>query len=249
MSESFMDLTGRTAIVTGGNSGIGAAITDVLNSMGAAVTTLDRAPRDSGGDGIASIVGDVTSEQDWEDAVASVTAQSGSLDILVQGAGVGAGQVADPTSVEGWEQLLRVNLIGMWLGIRTVLPLMRSRGYGRIVNIGALAARSPFPTVYTAPYSASKAGVEGLSKTAALESAQDGVTVNVIAPGSIATPMTDTMPDSQREKLISRVPSGTWGQPTDAAWLAAFLASDHAGYITGQVVDVDGGLGLAAIKD
>jgi 2-dehydro-3-deoxy-L-rhamnonate dehydrogenase (NAD+) len=247
MSEpsSFFRLDGKTALVTGGGQGIGAAICRRLASAGARVAVFDREATSANTiaadiDGIP-VVGDVTSEDDVARALAATERQAGPLDILVNNAGI-AGR-----SARNWElsraeleQVLAVNLVGPFLLCKAVLPGMLRRGYGRIVNIASIAGKEGNPTL--GPYSVSKAGLICLTKSLAKEVAGLGdITINAVSPAVIATPILDGIAPSTIEYMVSKIPMGRVGRPEEVAALVHYLASGEASFTTGQCYDISGG--------
>jgi NAD(P)-dependent dehydrogenase (short-subunit alcohol dehydrogenase family) len=243
----------RTAIVTGGGSGIGLAISERLASEGAAVAVFDQDGASaeataakivaSGGTAIGAVV-DVTERSQIDAGVADVRARVGRPTILVNNAGL---QGFDPflsISSDKWNRILAVNLTGTFNCCQAVVPDMIEVGWGRIVNISSSSAQRGQPLM--AHYVSSKAGVIGLTKALALELGRKGITVNTIPPGFIDTPM---LRASEREGFLgegverhaSQTPVGRVGRPEDIAATCAFLVRDEAGYITGQVIGVNGG--------
>jgi len=224
---------GRVALITGGARGIGRKIAETLRDQGAAVAVGDlEAPEIPGVLGIAL---NVTSESSVQHAVAEVSERLGTPDVLVLNAGIFVVEPLESTSLESWQRSVDVNLTGAFLCAREVLPLMRAAGYGRVLTIGSSAGITG-GSKSMAAYGASKAGVMALAKSIASEYAPHGITSNALAPSLIETAMLADIAD-----LASRVPVGRLGQPHDVADLVAFLCSQHAGYITGAVVDINGG--------
>jgi 3-oxoacyl-[acyl-carrier protein] reductase len=245
-----MPLAGRVALVTGAGSGIGEATARRFAAEGAVVIVndvdVDRAravaaaiQKDGGN---ASAVGaNVTRRDEVERMVAGVVTERGGLDILINNAGINRDAMSYKMTEEQWDQVLTVNLKGTFLCAQAVLPRMRERGWGRVVNTSSIGSLG---NIGQANYAASKAGVIGLTKTLALEYAKYGVTVNCIAPGAVMTPMLAGVPDAIREKITAQIPVGRIAAPAEIAAVHAFLASDEAAYITGQVLFVDGGMSV-----
>ena len=241
-----MRFEGRTAMVTGAARGIGAAIAKRLASEGAKVVIAD-IDGDTASD-TARKIGerakaqrlDVTSVTSWEDAVGGTVAEWGRLDILVNNAGIaGRSAPAWELAVEEWQQVIDIDLTGVYLGCRTVLPGMIEHGYGRIVNIASIAGKEGNPNAV--PYSAAKAGVIGLTKAVAKEVATKGVIVNCITPAVIETEILQQVSQEHINYMTSRIPMGRVGQPEEVAALASFLASDEVSFSTGATFDLSGG--------
>jgi NAD(P)-dependent dehydrogenase (short-subunit alcohol dehydrogenase family) len=224
---------GRGALVTGGARGIGREISERLRDLGASVAVGDLAAPDI--PGCLGIAMDVTDEESVEAGVRTAHEHLGSIDILVLNAGVFVIEPFEETTLASWQRTLDVNLTGPFLVARSVLPGMRERGYGRVVSIGSSAGITG-GAKSVAAYGASKAGVMALAKSIASEYAPHGITSNALAPTLIATEMAKGIAD-----LASRVPVGRLGQPAEVADLVAYLCSAHAGFITGAVVDINGG--------
>ncbi len=226
-------LDGRVALVTGAARGIGRRITEVLRDQGTRVAACDlEAPSTPDVLGIAM---DVTREEDVARGYDQVEAELGPVDVLVVNAGIFVIEPFAETSLASWQRTMDVNLTGAFLCARRALPAMRERGYGRVVMIGSSAGTTG-GAKSVAAYAASKAGVMTLAKAIASEYAGAGVTSNALAPALIDTEMIASMPD-----MRGAVPVGRLGTPDDVAAVVAFLCSAHAGYITGEVVDVNGG--------
>jgi 3-oxoacyl-[acyl-carrier protein] reductase len=246
MTDTSKTLDGRVAIVTGGARGIGYAVAARLIADGAKVAIAD-IDADAASQAALALgkqaVGlrlDVTSEEQWAAGVASVEATFGPLSILVSNAGI-AGRAATTweLSVAEWHQVIAIDLSGVFIGCRAVLPGMIERGYGRIVNIASIAGKEGNPNA--APYSAAKAGVIGLTKAIAKEVATTGVIVNAVTPAVIETDILKQLTDEHVAYMTSRIPMGRVGQPEEVAALVRFLCSDEVSFSTGAVFDISGG--------
>ena len=240
-----IDLSGRVALVTGGTRGIGRAIAEALAASGAKVAIvgrdLDRAREAAGSiPGAAGFAGDMADPPSVEAFVAAAEAALGPVDILVNNAGLTRDNVLFRLRDEDWDAVLDANLRGAFVAIRAASRGMMKRRWGRIINIASVVGL--IGNKGQSNYAASKAGLIGLSKSVARELASRNVLSNVIAPGFIETDMTARMPPEARQALTGQIPLERLGTPADIAGLAAFLASDHAAYITGQVFVVDGGM-------
>lgn len=229
----------KTAVVTGGGSGIGRAIVDRLRADGYHAAIVDLAPND---DELA-FTADVTDRGQVAAALSAVHSQLGPVSILVNAAGLdGFSRFADIT-FEQWRRVIDVNLNGVFHCIQAVLPDMLDAGWGRIVNISSSSTHSGAP--YMAHYVAAKSGVNGLTKTLALEYGPAGITVNAVPPGFIDTPMLRAAEArgylGDIQATIDATPVRRMGKPEDIAATCAFLVSEEAGYITGQIIGVNGG--------
>lgn len=245
-----MRLTDKTAIVTGAGRGLGQGIALKLAQEGALVAVCDIDP-----DTVDATVRMITekglkavgyqidvSDQEAVDAlVQRFSEEHGPLDIMVNNAGINRDAMLHKMSSEQWDIVLKVNLNGTFYFTQAAAKAMRERGTGRIINI---SSASWLGNIGQANYAASKAGVIGLTKTAARELARKGVTVNAICPGFIATDMTKSVPEKVWDIMISKIPAGRAGEPSDVANMVAFLASDEAAYVTGEVINVGGGMVL-----
>ena len=231
-------LDGLVALVTGGGSGIGAATAALLRARGATVVAVDLRP----GDGIEVL--DVTDESAVDALVASVVERHGRLDLAANVAGTSGvyAEVADSTTAD-WRATMAVNLDAVYFCVRAQLRAMRAQGAGSIVNVASSAGRMGVPGL--AAYSASKHGVLGLTKSAALEVARAGVRVNAVCPGSVRTPMLRSFVGGDEdvlEKMGRRAPMGRLGEPGEIAEAVVWLLSGAASFVTGSVVEPDGGV-------
>ena len=244
----MFDLNGKTALVTGASGGIGSAIVDALLAQGARV-----AASGSNADKLAAFAdqreGVTAVPCDLSDAAATdalvpqaVDALGGRLDILVNNAGLTRDGLILRMSDDAWTDVMRVNLEAAFRLCRAAArPMMKARG-GRIVSITSVVGQTGNPG--QANYAASKAGLVGMSKALAQELASRGVTVNCVAPGFILSAMTDELPDAQKQALTARIPAGDFGTGADVAAAVVYLASDEAGYLTGQTLHVNGGMAM-----
>ena len=242
-----MSLKGKAAVVTGGSRGIGKAICLALAEQGADVCIADVLDADEtvkeieakGVKCIARKV-DVTKPDEMDAVVKDVVAEFGNLTILVNNAGITRDGLLMRMGEDDWDKVLAVNLKGAFVFTKAVARQMMRQKAGRIVNISSVVGI--FGNAGQANYSASKAGLIGLTKSAAKEFASRNVTVNAIAPGYIGTAMTETLPEEMREAMLSTVPMGRPGTAKDVADAVLFLAGPEASYITGEVLKVDGGM-------
>lgn len=244
----MLDLTGKKALVTGATGGLGGAIARRLHAQGATVAL--SGTRVEALEALAKELGERTeitpcdlSDRDSVEAlVPAAEAKLGGLDILVNNAGVTRDNLFMRLKDEDWDLVLAVNLTAAFRLSRAAVKSMMRRRYGRIVSIGSVVGTSGNPG--QGNYAASKAGLIGMSKSLASEVASRNITVNVVAPGFIESPMTDVLNDKQREGILADVPMGRLGQGADVAAAVAYLASEEAGYVTGQTLHVNGGMAM-----
>lgn len=243
-------MEGKVALVTGGARGIGRAIALELAKGGAIVVINCNGSQDKAMDlkqeiesrgGRAEIYQcNVSDFAKCEELVQGIVKQFGSLDILVNNAGITKDGLLMKMSEEDFDKVIDVNLKGAFNTIRFASRQMLKQKSGRIINLSSVVGVAG--NAGQANYASSKAGIIGLTKAAAKELASRGITVNAIAPGFIETDMTDALPEKVKESTVSQIPLARFGRPEDVAKLAAFLASEASGYITGQVIHVDGGM-------
>jgi 3-oxoacyl-[acyl-carrier protein] reductase len=240
---------GKIAVVTGASRGIGRSISLALSAAGATIVAMDMDQQAtdaivaelqaSGGKAIA-VTGNVTVPEDAERMIESAMKEYGRVDILVNNAGITRDGIFLRMKDEDWDAVLTVNLKGAFLCSRAASKVMTKQRYGRIINIASVVGQ--MGNAGQANYCASKAGLMGLTKSNARELARRNVTVNAVAPGFIATDMTEALPEKTREELAAQIPLERLGSADDIANAVVFLSSEASGYITGQVLAVNGGM-------
>ncbi|HEX9738740.1 MAG TPA: glucose 1-dehydrogenase [Candidatus Limnocylindria bacterium] len=243
-------LDGKVALVTGGARGIGAATCRELAALGAEVVVTD--VLDDEGTALADELRqsghtafyrhlDVADEDAWSETVAEVIARSGRMDILVNNAGIGTFEDVEAETVAGYQKVIGINQVGVWLGMRAVIPQMRAQGSGSIINVSSIfGAVGGFGG--SIAYHASKGAVRLMTKNAAIRYAKEGIRVNSVHPGFIDTPMVEVAKGTDMETaILANTPMGRWGSAEEIATVIAFLAGDGASFMTGSEVYADGG--------
>ena len=244
----MFDLSGKVALVTGASGGIGGAVARALHAQGAvvALSGTRQGPLEELAEELGSGAHVTPCDLSDDDAVAGlpkvVTEAAGSLDILVNNAGITRDQLFMRMSDADWDLVLRVNLTAAFRLSRGVLRGMMKKRWGRIVSITSVVGHTGNPG--QGSYVAAKAGLTGMTKALAAEVAARGITANCVAPGFIETAMTGSLGGERKEGLLSRIPAGAMGSPDDVAAAVAYLASEEAGYVTGQTLHVNGGMAM-----
>ncbi|MHB8072960.1 3-oxoacyl-ACP reductase FabG [Desulfosporosinus fructosivorans] len=245
-----MKINDRVALITGSGQGIGKAIALNFAREGAKIAINDISFNEQKametveelrklGVEAELFLADVSREDEVNSMVEKIIARFGRIDILVNNAGINRDGLLHKGNLSNWEAVMAVNLTGPFICTKAVLPSMRKQGYGRIVNLSSLTARiGIFGTGY---YATSKAGLIGLTKVTAVENVSKGITCNALAPGYINTDMMNKYPEEQLKALIATIPVGRFAEPEEVADAALFLASDSSAYITGAVLDINGG--------
>ncbi len=244
----MFDLTGKTALVTGATGGIGGAIAKALHACGATVGISGRneaklkALSDELGGRVHILPADLSDSEAVDDLVKRADEAMGQIDILVNNAGLTRDNLSMRMKDEEWDEVIKVNMSATFKLAKAVQRGMMKRRSGRIINIASVVGVTGNPGQCN--YVASKAGMIGWSKAMAQEIASRGITVNCIAPGFIATAMTDALTDDQKDKINANIPAGRMGTSDDIAAAAVYLASDESAYVTGQTIHVNGGMAM-----
>jgi 3-oxoacyl-[acyl-carrier protein] reductase len=244
----MFDLAGKTALVTGATGGLGAAIARALHGQGATVAI--SGTRAAVLEALAAELGsrvhvlpcDLADKEAVEKLVPSAEEKMEKLDILVANAGVTKDNLFVQLKDEDWDQVIAINMTATFRLARAAVKTMMRRRFGRVIGITSVVGVTGNPG--QGNYTASKAGIIGMMKSVAAEYAKRNVTANCIAPGFVATPMTDKLSEKQREAILGRVPAGRLGIPADVAAAAVYLASDEAAYVTGQTLHINGGMAM-----
>ncbi|HRR76163.1 MAG TPA: 3-oxoacyl-ACP reductase FabG [Ruminococcus sp.] len=246
-----MKLTGKTAVITGGNKGIGAACALAFSREGANVVIAARNMSDSNriveqiiseGGKAAAIATDVSDHEQVKNMISRTVEMFGKIDILINNAGIIADSFINKMTLEQWDKVIATNLTGTFYCIREAVPYMIENGYGRIINTSSVAARKG--AVAQSNYAASKAGIIGMTLSLAQELGKYNITVNAVAPGYVATDMTSNLPEKIMERANKVIPVKRFGTPEEMAAAFLYLASDEAAYCNGAVLDINGGLSL-----
>jgi 3-oxoacyl-[acyl-carrier protein] reductase len=244
MNLSF-DFTGQTTIVTGGARGIGLELGRFFAGAGADVFLIDydaeEVRKTAAEVGARAIAGDVSSTEDIEQAVEQIVAETGRIDVIVNNAGILRDKVLWKLTDEDWESVLAIHAGGTFRLTRACVPHFRARGYGRVVNVTSYTGLHG--NTGQANYATAKAGIIGFTKTAAKELARFGITVNAISPNA-ETRMVASIPEDKKAELASGIPLGRFGEASEMCAAVGFLASREAGYVTGVVLPVDGGISI-----
>jgi 3-oxoacyl-[acyl-carrier protein] reductase len=244
----MFDLSGKTALVTGASGGIGGAVARVLHGQGASVVLADmraegmEALKSELGSRAYTVVGNLTDAGAADVLAKAAEAAAGPIDILVNNAGITRDNFLVRMRDEEWDLVIAVNLTAAFRLSRAVLRGMMKKRWGRIISIASVVGATG--NGGQGNYAASKAGLVGMTKSLAAEVASRDITANCVAPGFIATPMTDVLTADQKKALFGRIPVGRFGLPADVAGAVVFLASNEAGYITGQTLHVNGGMAM-----
>jgi 2-deoxy-D-gluconate 3-dehydrogenase len=249
---NLFDLTGKVAIVTGGNGGIGLGIAEGLARAGAKIVVMGRNTEKSQmaaqwleaqvGAQALVVTGDVGRADDVERAIAEVTKKFGRIDILFNNAGINIRKQPEDLALAEWQEVLNTNLTSAFLMSKAVYPAMKEVGGGKIINIGSMT--SIFGSPFAAAYAATKGGIVQLTKSMALAWAKDKIQVNAILPGWFDTELTEKAREQipgLHERVLARIPHGRWAKPSDMAGTAVWLASSASDYVTGVAIPVDGG--------
>ena len=244
----MFNLTGKTALITGASGGIGAAIAKALHAAGATIAI--SGTRQAVLEELKSQIGDkvhvlpcnLSNAEDVEKLIPAAEAAMGGLDILINNAGITKDGLAMRMKDEDWQNVIDVNLTSNFRLCRAAMRGMMKKRWGRIINITSIVGVTGNPGQVN--YVASKAGIIGMTKSIAQELAARNVTANCVAPGFIATPMTDVLNEKQKETILGRIPAGRMGGPDDIAAAVLYLASEEAGYVTGQTLHVNGGMAM-----
>lgn len=244
------ELAGKTALVTGASRGIGRAIAIKLASLGAHVIVNYTSNEDAARETLSGITAlgstgeiirfDVSNSAGTASAIREILSARGAIHILVNNAGITRDALLARMRPEDWDRVVSTNLTGAFVCTQAVLMTMLKQRWGRIVNIGSVVGAMGNPG--QAAYAATKAGLEGFTKSVAREVASRGITANVVSPGFIETDMTAVLPEKVREQLLAQIPAGRMGKAEEVAGTVAFLVSESAAYITGHVLHVNGGL-------
>jgi len=233
-------LEGKVALVTGAAQGIGRGIAELFATEGATVVATDVRHPEVYAERIAFAFLDVTDEQQWAEVVGEIDARHGRLDVLVNNAGIIGYSPLDTLTSEEWESVIGVDQMGVWLGMRAVIPVMRRQGGGSLINMSS--AWGVIGGEGAHAYAAAKGAVRSMTRNAAVTYAGDNIRANAVVPGWIHTPLTDAQPRHLNDAVVGATPMGRGAHPVDIAYGCVYLASDEAAYVTGIDLVIDGGL-------
>lgn len=242
----MFDLTNKTALITGATGGIGRAISRTLYAQGARVILTDMNPDSLNdfakelGERAVGVAANISQEESLKNLLEEVQKQTQGIDILVNNAGINRDTLSMRMTDEQWDAVLSVNLTAGFRLIRSILPQMMKKRWGRVISMASIVG--VIGNVGQANYAASKGGLIAMTKSIAQEVAGRGITLNCIAPGFIATPMTENLPEAVKQEMLHRIPAKRMGTPQDIANVVAFLASEESSYMTGQTLNVNGGM-------
>jgi 2-deoxy-D-gluconate 3-dehydrogenase len=246
---NLFDLTGKAALVTGGNGGIGLGMAQALAAAGARVAIAGRnrqkneaAAKQLGAGAFALPIADIADEKACRGMVAEAAERLGRLDILINNAGMSIRKLPQDFALAEWHKVMETNLTSAFVACQAAYPHLKRAGGGKIVNIGSMM--SIFGATFTAPYGASKGGIVQLTRTLACAWAKDNIQVNAVLPGWIDTALTESARreiPGLNERVLGRTPAGRWGTPDDMGGVAVFLCSKASDYVTGTAIPVDGG--------
>ncbi len=235
-----MRLQNKVVLVTGAAGGIGYAVTELFAKEGATVVASDISSPSSGySAGVEAITLDVSSEDEWKKAVATVVAKHGRIDVLVNNAGIIAYEPLHELQMKEWQKMIAIDQTGVFLGMREVVPHMRKQKSGSIINISSIWGTAAVAGAHS--YHAAKGAVRCMSKNAAMTYVGDGIRVNSVHPGFIHTPLTDAQASDLNQQVIASTPMKRGGQPIEVAYGCLFLACDESSYVTGTELVIDGG--------
>ena len=244
-----MDFKGKNIIVTGGASGIGRAVVDGIVEGGGHAIVVDinmemamKVVEELGSENVSAYRVDLSDSEAIRTEYAKILEEKGQIHGLINNAGIVSTAPFEEITQAEWDRVMAINLTGNFAGISALIPSMRANGYGKIVNVASVAAKLGGGLLGTAAYASSKAGVIGLTRAVARETAADGITCNCVCPSYTVTPMTSNIPEEKRLQMVNAIPMKRGGTPKEIANVILFYASDLTSFVTGEISDVDGGI-------